>query len=276
MNSKFILSHEFMKSHPLDAARILERLPIEETAIFLKNIPASLTGNVIRLIDSEYAVQCFEYISIRGIVSIFENLPLEIASIYLRRMDTNLQMNIINSLSPEIARPINTVLSFPEGTAGALMDPRVFTLPEDVTVRESLKRLRKHPQHVIHFIYVVNREDKLVGFINIRELLLSPLNTHISAVMHTKFIPLSAKLNRQAILAHPGWYKFHALPVVDNSGRFLGVIGYRTLRSLEYESMAESQEKIVNSTGHALGELYWLAISGIINGAGSFFKDKTK
>jgi len=276
MNSKFILSHQFLNSHPLDAARILEQLPIEETAIFLKNIPASPSANVVRLLDSEYAVRCLECIGIRGIVSIFENLPLEIASIYLRRMDTNLQINIIDSLSPENAKPIKTVLYFPEGTAGALMDPRVFTLPDDVTVREALKRLRKHPQHVIHFIYIVNREDKLVGFINMRELLLSPLNTHISAVMHTKFIPLSAKLTRQAILVHPGWHEFHSLPVVDNSGRFLGVIGYQTLRSLEYESMEKSQEKIVDSTGHALGELYWIAISGIINGAGSFFRDKTK
>ncbi|MDY6844738.1 MAG: CBS domain-containing protein [Thermodesulfobacteriota bacterium] len=267
MNNDLMLSFEFIKAHPLDAARILERFDIEETNAFLKEAPPSLAATVIKLMDLIYAAQCLEKMGTNESGAIIVELSSEIASTLLRRIDHRRIESILEAVPQDTARELRSRLRYSEGTAGALMDSHVFTLPEDITIEEGLNRIRKHPQEVMHYIYVVNRERVLVGFIDLRELILSDSRSLISVVMHTKLVKISVYLSQQAILMHPGWAEFHALPVVDHKGIFLGAIDHHTLRKLESNIKGHLSTVPINTIARALGELYWIGLSGLIKGA---------
>ena len=276
MRSDLMLSFEFIKNHPIDAARILEQLKVEETASFLKQTPPTLAAGVIWLMDSIHAARCLEVMDKNHSGEIITELPLEISSLLFRRIEDEHKQAILDVLSPEASNPLRLILSYPEDTAGALMDPQVFILHEDITVKEGIRRFRKYPRHLIYYVYVVNREHVLVGHINISDLLLSDSNALISSVMQRDMTRLSPNLSCQAILTHLGWQEYHALPVTDNKGIFLGAIGYRTIQRLLREDKKHHPPTPVNKAAKAMRELYWLGLSGMINWAASALSGKEK
>ena len=263
------LSLEFLKVHPLDAARVLEQIPIHDVASLLESVPPDIAANIIRMMDSLTMIRCFELMGPDTISAITEKLPLEIASMILRKMDSTLRDTVMKTLPPEVLGPLNLLLRFPEGTAGALMDPRYFILPQDIQVKEAIRRVRYHLKQNTSCIYVVNRDQVLVGFINLNEILHLDPKTLISTIIHTDIWKLSARADRQGILMNPGWREFHSLPVVDEKGIFLGAIDYQTIRRLEQEITKPPHQSPLNETSAAMGELFWVGLSGLVKGAAS-------
>ena len=68
---------------------------------------------------------------------------------------------------------------------------------------------------------------------------------------------------------NPGWREFHTLPVVDEKGIFLGAIDYRTIRRLEQDIIKPAHHSPLNETAAAMGELFWVGLSGFVKGAAS-------
>lgn len=264
MDSDLLISSHFVDSHPVDAARILEQLPIEDTAAFLQEVPPRPAAAVMERMDSVTAAKCLDRMDVNRAAGIVGTLRLEIASILLRRSDERTKLVILEAMPRDVAEPLRSVLDFPEGTAGSLMDPLVFTLFEDGYVKEAVKQLRKRPQHLIYYVYVLSRDQAFRGYTDLRGLMLADPNVQISSVMHTDMGHLSPRLNRTAILAHPDWHRFHALPILNERGVFLGALGYQTLRRLEHEENKRPRGESGAEAGTALAELYRIGVAGLL------------
>lgn len=261
-----ILTH-FIKNHPVDTVRILERQPIAEIVLFMKKISASLAVEIFKRLERYTAVKCLEMLDTGQSAAIIEKLPIEIASLLLRRMDKDRQESIIKMVKKEIAAPLGKILQYPADSAAAIMDPLIFTLPEDITVKEALKRVRNRPEKAIYYLYIVQRDHLLAGVINMRELMLAKAEDLLSYVMHSNVVSIPAEMNFSAVLNHSGWLEYHALPVVDHSGAFWGAIRYETIRRIEKDSRDKNTPHQITTTSSALGELYRIGFSGLIRGA---------
>jgi magnesium transporter len=142
------------------------------------------------------------------------------------------------------------------------MDPEVLALPADVSAGEALDRIRAVPEHARYNVYVVDRDQRLVGVVNLRELLLARPPDRLDDLMVRKPLHLPAMASRADVLAHPGWKEVHALPVVDEQGAYLGAIRYRTLRRLEEELLQRPGED--GDATAALGQLFATAATGLL------------
>jgi magnesium transporter len=275
MNSDLMLSLAFAEAHTLDAVRLLERLPTDEVRTFLCQAPPALAGELLRLMDPVPGLSSLEGMGETDAASILSHVPLEIATVCLRQMKESRRQSILDTLPPDVAAPVGLLLRYPERSAGSLMDPHVCTVTEDMTIGETSERLRSGLTRVTHYIYVLSRTNVLVGLIDLRELLLADPEARVSAVMRTDWEGLSHTIGRRAILEHPGWREFETLPVVDESGVFLGALDYKTVRRLEEEAQRHN-ESFSRSTGGALGELYWVGLSGLLQGATAALTDELR
>jgi magnesium transporter len=173
---------------------------------------------------------------------------------------------VVAELSSDASVPLRRILRYPQGTAGALMDPQVLSLPGHLPVAEALARVQRSPEHTLYYLYVVDRDQKLVGVLNLRELMLAPSSERLSSIMRADVARLSADSDLDSILAHPAWLEVHALPVIDEAGTFLGVVRYKTLRRLEREAAGKPSPDQALSTLLNLGELCWIGFAGMLAG----------
>lgn len=267
MKSNLVLLDHFITHHPNDAAKILEQFKPDELRQFLEEMPDNLAVRIFNYLERFTAAQCLELMDKQKSAIVLEKLPLQVSSVFYRRLKNETKNSILNLMNKDKSFQLKRILNFPENSAGALADQLVLTLPEDITVKEAMKRVQKRPEQTIYYLYIINRQQALVGVVSIRELMLANHTQSLSAIMKKNISYIAADLNFKAILNHTGWQEVHAMPVVENDMVFIGVIRYETLRQIEMESKMTGFSKQAINTSNALSELYKIGFSGLIRSA---------
>ena len=267
MESELVLAQIFATAHPADVAQLLEGLETGDIASFLSALSAESAAEIVQVIESYAALRCLEDMAAEQGGRIVAQLPLERGVILLRRLEDESRKAILTALPEEQRETLEVMLRYPEGTAGALMNPRVFTLPPDIDVEEALRRVRAHPRDAMYYLYVVGRDQQLAGVVNMRELMQAGPQERIDAVMRREVVRVGGNTPLPVILVHPGWLEYHVLPVVDENGLFIGALRHKNLRRLISQSGDLHPEEGVRSTGEALGELFQIGLAGLTRGA---------
>jgi magnesium transporter len=178
-------------------------------------------------------------------------------------MGAKRRATVVESMSAQARKAVKPLLRYSEGTAGALMDPAVPSVLETASVGETLGQLRKNPQHALYYVYVVDEDQKLVGVVNMRELLEARPEEVVGLKAVRVVDSLSVRAGSEAVIAHPAWKRFHALPVVEADGRLLGVIRYKSVRELEDRFVETGLRDHGAETAAAIGELYGLGFRAL-------------
>lgn len=261
MDGRTHLALRFLEDHPDESARLLEALPPEAAAALLADSPAELAADVLRRLVPSFAVGCLERLGRERAVAVIEALPLGGAAVLLRRLDDAPRAELLDGLSESTRSALGRLLAYPADSAGGRMDPRVFTLPEDIRVAEAVERLRARPEYAMYYLYVVDREQRLTGVLNYRDLLLASDDATLASVMRSPVVSLPATASGEALLGAPAWRVYLALPVVDPGGTMLGVVRYESLRDLEW-----SRRTTAPGPGSRLAGAVWRGVSDLLGG----------
>ncbi|MGH0035439.1 MAG: magnesium transporter MgtE N-terminal domain-containing protein [Myxococcota bacterium] len=251
-----------VEQFPDEAAGVLEALSPSEAASFLASLSAESAARVLLRTTAHPAAAILAELDPKWAASMAAQLPIDSAASYLRRLPDARREAILEALAPAKARALRSLLRFQEGTAGALMDPEVLALPADLSVREAVERVRKSAGQARYNLYVVDRDDRLVGVLNLRELLLARPRQPLVEIMHREVVKVPAGLGWRALVDHPGWKEVHALPVADTDGTYLGAVRYRTLRTLEARLRQPASD--LDVTARSLGELFSKGLTGAV------------
>lgn len=257
------LATELVRRHPERAAAVLERMEPEETSRVLQGLAPRESAEVLRRLTPQSAAAVLRLLPADRVAEIIELVSVGVASRVARRLDPAYLESVLEKVPPRLARGIRSMVRFPENSAGALMDPNVLCLPEDLTAKEALDRVRESPAEARYNVYTVDREQKLVGVLNLRELFLAKPRTPLSDLMVRNPLALQAQADRSVVIAHPGWKEVHSLPVVDEDGCYLGAVRYRTLRQLEEQLLRRTEKD--GSAQEALGQLFSAGVGGLLD-----------
>ncbi|MCC7403697.1 MAG: magnesium transporter [Bdellovibrionales bacterium] len=120
---------------------------------------------------------------------------------------------------------INQFMSYPEDSAGRMMQTQVFSLPIHLTAAEGLDVLRtRAQQESIYYIYCVDEEGRLVGVASLRALATVPAQTPLSKLIKKELVTVRPEVTSEEVARLVSHYDFIALPVVNEKGHLLGVI----------------------------------------------------
>ena len=259
------LADHALEDHPTRAATVLERLGEDVVVDVLETTRDEVARELLPCLSPQLTSAALERLDLDRVVEIVASLDIETLARMLRRLENARQRAILDRLPPRLSRAVSRLLSFPSHCAGAMMDPEVLALPMDLSAREALARVREAPEDARYNLYVL-QHDKLVGALNLRELLIAPDETPLAELMVRDPFRVLATDDRPSVLAHPGWRSVHALPVVDESGAYLGAIRYHTLRGLEAELRAGQGDDTEASA--AIGQLIAAGARGLIDALG--------
>jgi magnesium transporter len=258
------LSRHLLTEHPLEAARVIEGLSAPDGAAFLAAVPPAQAAGAFAGMIPGAAAALLAHLDPAAAGAQLAAIPLARVAAILRATPPAQREPLLSAMPEAPARRLRRILAYPENSAGALMDPSGITLPDDITAREALRRVLHAATHARYYLYVINRDQSLVGVLTLRELMVARGTAPVSTLMRSPVHALTAGADRADIVHDPNWRTFHTLPVVDECHTFLGVMPYETLRTLEHGLEGRPATQTMLATVLALGELYWIALAATL------------
>lgn len=195
-----------------DAAGVLAKLPIESAAAVLSRLAPLMAGAVLGRMELERTR------------SIIEALTPRQASAVIQHLEAGKREGLLAAMPESTGRLLRELLVYAPNSAGGMMDPQVTVIPIDLTAQAATALLRKARKETIYYLYAVDRDRKLAGVLNLRDLLLAAPRDPIAPLVRRDVVSVSATTPRGEIVDLMQHRGFIALPVVDIDGRLIGVV----------------------------------------------------
>lgn len=263
MESLQELSLLYLSRYPREAAISLEKLPPKAAVQFLQRINTDEVAQVMVYLSPEKAWQVIDQFQANLQAGIFEELPVNNAAMLLRKIYPKRQSKIINGLSRDKQKQLNLLLSFQKGTAGASMDPNPLVFIEDQPIAHCLELVKNTTgSRPAFYFYILDRQGSVTGQCNLHSILKHTARdntTPISEIKKPVKFLVSGHSNIKHLVQNEELNRYGSLPVIDESGLFIGVIYHHHLM----EEDVEEHEGAFRKNSHALGEVFSLGISGV-------------
>ncbi len=220
--------------HPADIAYILEGLPLQDRIWVWGLVRSEHDGEILLEVSDAVRDTLLEDMDSAEIVAATQNLDADEIADLAPDLPHEVVQDIIESQGVEDRAQLQSALSFPEGTVGALMDFEVVTIREDVTCEVALRYLRRFdelpPQ--TDAVFVVDRDDHLKGALPITRLLVTDPEIEVAGLYDREVISFAPESDADEAAQAFDRYDLVCAPVVDSAGRVIGRITVETV--LEY------------------------------------------
>ena len=177
--------------------------------------------------------------------SVVEELCVDDATDLVEEMPANVVRRILTQADPEMRSSINQILRYPENSAGALMTMEYVSLRLDMTVEESILRIRRQgvDKETIYTCYVLSADRTLQGIVTVKDLLLAESDdTEIKEIMTENVISVTTQDDQEEVAKMFSKYNFLALPVVDTEKRMVGIVTFDDAMDVMEEEATEDME----------------------------------
>jgi len=212
--------------HPADIADIISQVSHKEGATFFKDLDVDVAAEALSELTPETQVDIISEMDTDKAADIIEEMPPDEAADILSDLPMDKAKEILESIEKEEAEDIQELLSHEEDTAGGVMTNVFIAYHPETTVREAIEKFRKDAGEVetVYYIYIVDANEKLLGVISLRDLLLSPLDSKLSDIMETKLKTVTPETDEVEVAEIISKYNLLAIPVVDTEGFMLGIV----------------------------------------------------
>ena len=214
--------------HIADIAEIIEELSIEQATYLFQLIDEERSAKILIEIEDETREHILSTLSSKEIANkVIENLESDDATDVLSELPKEQKEEILSLIEDDDhASDIEDLLNYPEDTAGGLMAKELIKVNENWTTIRCLKEMRKQSSEVkeVHTIYVVDDQDKLVGTLSLKRLLLTETKILINEIANYDIVSVIATEDDDEVANIMNKYDLIVMPVIDKKGVLLGRI----------------------------------------------------
>ncbi|MEL6530478.1 MAG: magnesium transporter [Pseudomonadota bacterium] len=212
--------------HPADIADLIELFGSDDRAVLAAAITDLMSSEVVAELNDHVREVMMEALEPEAVATIAEQLETDDAVQLLEDLDESDQKAIIAELEPETQAAVESALSYPEETAGRLMNRHFMAVPEHLTVGDLIDYLREAGdlEHDFFEVFVIDTSHHPVGTCALNWILTTPRNIKLSDVMKRDqtLIPVSMDQEEVALMFQK--YALISAAVVDDEGRLVGQV----------------------------------------------------
>lgn len=221
-----VSADKLSKMHPADLADIMENIGHKERLELFVSLDPEMAADTLAEVEPEMQVSILKQMDKERAADILEEMEQDEAVDLLSEMTEEDSEQLLNLMEDEAASDLRELLEYDEGTAGSLMTTDFLVFSEELTADGVIQRLRELAPDAdyIYYLYVVDSEGRLKGVVSLRELIIASTELKIKELMHTKVISVSVEENEKQIRRTFSKYGLLALPVIDASGKVVGII----------------------------------------------------
>jgi magnesium transporter len=243
----------FIDADPHQAALALESLDADDAARVVRALPPSAVTQALSVCRPQFAGSILDRVDPELATGLLALADPDDAAEAFRAMTEAARMNVLSRLTPERRRELLERLAYPEHSAGRLMRTDVLSFSKDARVRDVVTRLRaaaaagsRAQPHT--YAYVVGPDRRLLGVLNMRDLLLADDEARVETIMRTDVISVPAHVDREELVNAPGLGNFLSIPVIDAQGRLLGAVLTADLLETSQEEATEDLQRMFGAS----------------------------
>ena len=240
--------------HPADIADLIELVPSERRADVVTAISDLIDGDVLAEMNDWVREALVDALEPHQVADLAAELDTDDAVAIIEDMDVEDQREVLRALDPDDRAAIEEALSYPEESAGRLMQRELIAVPEHWTVGDVLDYLRGNDELTTDFweIFVVDPSHKPIGTCELSWILRTPRGITISDVMKREQTLIPIDMDQEEVALRFQKYALISAAVVDLSGRLVGMI---TVDDIVHIISQEAGEDILRLSGAGEGDI---------------------
>ncbi|PCI45086.1 MAG: magnesium transporter [Proteobacteria bacterium] len=211
---------------PSDIAHLLESSPPRQRALLWNLVDKQLEGEVLQYLNDDIRGYFLSQLNAQELADIIEDFESDDLADLLQQLPDTVIQEVLDTMDEQDRQRVEEVLSYPEDTAGGLMNTDTITVRPDISIDVVLRYLRRHRNlpPMTDSLIVVSRRDEFIGMLPITKMLVSNPAATVREVMDTDIEPIPVTLSDTKVATLFERYDLISAPVVSEEGRLLGRI----------------------------------------------------
>ena len=232
--------------HPATVAEFSEGLDDAEIWRLLDAVPVERQSEIFPYYPMPRQVELFKAADRPHLGPLLESMASDNRDDLLRELDPGFVEEILPLVAKAERHDIRMLLSCPEGSAGSMMTTEYASLPAEITAGEAISRLRSQAPNSesIYYIYVLDPERRLLGFVSLRDLILARPTALVSELMQKDVIGVRVEEPREHVVEKLARFDFIAIPVIDDRGRLVGIITHDDVLDAVRQDATDDAQRI--------------------------------
>lgn len=256
-----VILGDLIKLHPADLADQLQRLTPEEARDILPELPPALAAGALSELEHDPQRELLLAISPQKLSPLLALLPPNLVADLVPELPPGERRSVLDSMPLEQRRRVQSLLRYPPDTAGGIMSDRFIFLRDSMTVEEVRELLRAQVQDErsqdIAYLYVTDSEQRLLGIVSLRDLVFRRGNPKMGEILNKNVRFLLVTDDQEKIAQHFEHYHYLGLPVLDRSGKLVGVVKASDALEVAQAEATEDMQLMVGLSGEERALTPW-------------------
>lgn len=234
------LKDELENWHPVDIANLLEEFNERQRILIFRLLAKEEAAETFTYMSSEMQEDLVTQLTDAEIEEVMEEMYLDDIADVLEEMPANLVDKLLQSTDEETRLQINTLLQYPEDSAGSIMNVEYIALRKEMTVADAILKIRQVGinRETIYTCYVTEKR-KLIGVVDVKDLLTTGENRLIEEIMETNMVYVHTHDDQEDVVSTINKYNLIAIPVVDYEMCMVGIVTVDDAMSVLQEETTE-------------------------------------
>lgn len=235
--------------HPEDVADLIRNVEMDRAAELLARLPAEYAAQVFERLEQDLQEALAPRIGLEPLAQLTLEMSaddrVDFLSLVPDAMGRSLRRRIEEE-DPEVLEDVEELTQWPDTSAGGLMTTDFISISARLTIRDAIEAVRRNAgeAEAIDALFVKAPDQKLVGVLSLRRMLLSEPGESIEAVMNHNVISVPPLLDQEDVARKLAKYDLNVMPVVSDRGRILGVITADDVLDVLTDEQSEDVQKM--------------------------------
>ncbi len=242
------LREEINQVHPADVADFLDELSSEDALEVFRLLSNENASEVLDETSGLVRQELVEKVDDERLADLLEELPMDDAAEFLEDLPDPVAARLLNLMQDDEAAQVKQLLRYDEETAGRLMTRDVVAVRRMWTVSHTQEYLRSLEEpETLAYLYVVDRDDKLLGVVPLRNFVLAQSDALIESIMIPDVVSVPVTIDQEELAEIVSRYDYVAIPVTDEQGRLVGVVTVDDVLDVFEEEVTEDIQRLGGS-----------------------------
>ena len=218
-----------------------------QRAGILSRIPGQVQGEAFANLSEEVQMEVYSALSKQRFAQLFACMPSHQRVAFYQQLDDKEQTKLLPFFTKKVREDVITLSAYSADTAGGVMSTDFATVLSHMTVKQAISKLRQDSpsKKMIYYIYVVDRNMKMIGFVSLKDLIMAHPTTRVERVLHRSFVCVHVQDDREYVAKQVERHDLVAIPVLNQEEQLLGIVRYDDAMDVIQAEHTEDMEKFM-------------------------------